>query len=110
MWMQTYQTKNICKLKSNSTHTTEFYSKIQRIATTIRKMQCITEKSIEQMNNEAMEKCSGISSHLQGKMTIVKELRLLKILRTMYPLYAYSGARLFNNPERKSHRPAQRGG
>jgi hypothetical protein len=39
-----------------------------------------TEDTLEQITNETMEKCSEIPSHLQGKLTIVKEVGLLKIL------------------------------
>ena len=42
-----------------------------------------TEDTLEQMNNDTMEKCSEIPSHLQGKLTIVKEVTLHKILKTM---------------------------
>ena len=39
-----------------------------------------TTDNLEQMSNETIEKCSEIPSHLQGKLTIVKEVGLRKIL------------------------------
>ena len=86
----------IKELKSKPTHSKELYSEITKIGTPITEEintkgkegdaiphESTTEVTLEQMNNETMEKCSEIPSHLQGKLTIVKEVGLRKILETM---------------------------
>ena len=86
----------IKELKSNSNLSKEFNSDIPKITTTILKeintkgkegdaipLKSTTEDTLEHMNNETMEKCSEIPSHLQGKLTIVKEVTLHKIMKTM---------------------------
>ena len=86
----------IQELKSNSTHSKELNSEIPKNATTIIKEinakgkeggaiphESTTSDTLEQMNNETMGKCSEIPSHLQGKLTNVKEVGLRNILKTM---------------------------
>ena len=85
----------IKELKSNSTLSKEYNSNIPKIETSIVKEsntkgkegyaippESTTVDTLEQMNNDTMEKCSEIPSHLQGKLTILKEVRLRKILKT----------------------------
>jgi hypothetical protein len=92
-------TMEIDELKSNLTPSKVFNSDTPKIATAIIKEintkgkegiaiphESTTEDTLEQMNNETMEKCSEIPSHLQGKLTIVKEVGLWKILKIMLPI------------------------
>ena len=86
----------IKELKSNSTLSKEYNSNIPKIETSIVKEsntkgkegyaippESTTVDILEQMNNDTMEKCSEIPSHLQGKLSIVKEVKLLTIQETM---------------------------
>ena len=77
------------ELKSNSTQSKEFNLEITKQNTKGKEEEKIPNESttklsqsedlLEELNNETMEKCSEIPSHLQGKLSIVKEVRLLKI-------------------------------